>query len=179
MFVSSDQGATWGRPILLMPPEVGVCEESDFCELPNGDLFWVHRTEHYVERYDPPLPQFAIKNLSDPRWYSDRMQSIARRDGETFVPGPCEPAALYHSGYPMILYTREGVILHLATDGVCWTADLGKTWTRLDVAGTGYYPKAVQLQDGSILCVGHVGTDDKYGAVDQSIRQQTFRLRVT
>ncbi len=49
MFVSDDQGKTWSRPIELMSVEDGVCEESDFCELPNGDLFWVHRVEHYPD----------------------------------------------------------------------------------------------------------------------------------
>ena len=45
MFVSSDQGKTWSKPIVLMPAEVGACEESDFCELPSGDLLWIHRVE--------------------------------------------------------------------------------------------------------------------------------------
>jgi hypothetical protein len=35
-----------------------------------------------------------------------------------------------------------------------------------------------QLQDGRTLIVGHVGGDDVYGKVDQSIIQQTFRLSV-
>ena len=47
IFVSADQGKSWGPPITLMPTEQGVCEESDFCELANGDLFWIHRTEHF------------------------------------------------------------------------------------------------------------------------------------
>ncbi|MBU4399440.1 MAG: glycoside hydrolase, partial [Planctomycetes bacterium] len=185
MFLSSDNGKTWSKPIVLMPTDVGVCEESDFCELPGGDLFWVHRVEHFLDhatdRSKSPLaPRMGgpSQRKSHPYWYNDRMQSIAYKKGETFVPGKCEPAALPHSGSPEILYTQEGIILHLATDGVCWTADLGKTWTRLDIPGTPYYPRALQLKDGTILCVGHVGGDDAYGTVDQSIRQQTFRLQV-
>ena len=163
MFVSSDKGQTWGKPILLMPINEGACEESDFCELPNGDLFWVHRVEH---------------SPKDRTGYSDRMQSIARKVGDTFVPGKCEVAPFPHSGFPAVLYTKEGLILHLATDGVYWTADTGKTWKRLDIPGTPYYPEAMQLKDGTILCVGHNGSDDQYGTVDQSIVQQTFRLKV-
>jgi predicted GH43/DUF377 family glycosyl hydrolase len=34
------------------------------------------------------------------------------------------------------------------------------------------------LKDGRILVVGHVGGDDEYGKVDQTIVQQTFRLEV-
>jgi hypothetical protein len=157
MFVSSDEGRTWGAPIVVMPTKQGVCEESDFCELPNGDLFFVHRTEHV---------------------HSVRMQSFVRKQGQAFVPGPCEPAALVHSGFPAVLRTREGIILHLATTGVHWTADLGKTWTQLKIPGTPYYPKALQRPDGMILVLGHEGSDDRYGTVDQCIKQQTFRLRV-
>jgi hypothetical protein len=74
---------------------------------------------------------------------------------------------------------REGLILHLATDGIYWTGDVGKTWTRLPAPGTAYYPQALQLRDGTIICIGHVGSDDVYGTVDQLIRQITFRLKVT
>jgi len=44
--------------------------------------------------------------------------------------------------------------------------------------GTYYYPKAIQMADGRILCIGHLGSDDVYGTVDQCIKQQTFRLKV-
>jgi hypothetical protein len=180
MFVSSDKGKTWSQPIILMPTNEGVCEESDFCELPNGDLFWVHRVEHFPD-HQTVMPSGAAPMGPNPPqsyWYSDRMQSIVHKEGKAFVPGKCQSAPFPHSGYPAVLYTQEGLILHLATDGVCWTADLGKTWTRLNIPGTPYYPKALQLKDGTIVCVGHNGSDDKYGTVDQSIKQQTFRLRV-
>jgi len=178
MFVSKDGGRTWGPPIILMPTEQGVCEEGDFCELPNGDLFWIHRVEHF-----PPtrveIPQLAARMGEPfPNGYSDRMQSIVRKKGDAWQPGPARPAPFPHSGYPCVLLTQEGIILHLATDGIYWTADVGKTWARLPVPGTGYYPRAVQLPNGVIVCIGHVGSDDVYGTVDQCITQQTFRLKV-
>ena len=159
MFVSSDNGRTWSKPITLMSPEMGVCEESDFCELPNGDLFWVHRVEHYPDHPTTISPLAARSGSKPPEsyWYSDRMQSIARKTGDTFSPEPPVAAPFHHSGFPVVLYTQEGLILHLATDGVYWTADTGKTWTRLNLPGTKYYPKAVQLPDGKIVCVGHIG----------------------
>jgi hypothetical protein len=92
--------------------------------------------------------------------------------------GPATLAPFSHSGFPEGLMTREGVILHLATDGIYWTADTGRHWTRLPIPGTKYYPRALQLPSGKIICIGHVGSDDVYGSVDQSIFQQTFRLRV-
>jgi len=77
------------------------------------------------------------------------------------------------------MLTAEDLILHFATDGIYWTDDVGGHWARLPIPGTAYYPRAVQLADGTIVCIGHVGSDDVYGTVDQSIRQQTFRLKVT
>ena len=112
-----------------------------------------------------------------PNGYSDRMQSIVRKRGDGWQPGPATPAPFPHSGFPCVMLSREGIILHLATDGVYWTADVGKTWARLTISGTGYYPRAVQLPDDTIVCIGHVGGDDVYGTVDQSIIQQTFRLK--
>jgi len=178
MFVSKDGGRSWGPPIILMPTDQGVCEESEFCELPNGDLFWVHRVEHF------PATRVEIHHLAAragepfPNAYSDRMQSIVSKKGDAWQPGPTTPAPFPHSGFPSVLLTKEGMILHLATDGIYWTADVGKTWTRLPIDGTGYYPRALQLPDGTIICIGHVGGDDVYGTVDQSIVQQTFRLVV-
>jgi hypothetical protein len=162
MFVSSDKGKTWSKPIVLMPTKVGACEESDFCELPNGDLLWIHRTEHGGDSF--------------------RMQSVVRKQGDTFVPGKCEPAPFPHTGYPCVLLTGEGVVLHLAQIESHWSTDEGKTWGKLFVdgkpLGTHYYPKAIQMADGKIVCIGHRGSDDAYGTVDQAVVQQTFRLKV-
>ena len=47
MFISSNEGKTWGAPITLMPTSTGVCEESDFVELPNGNLMSISRAQHY------------------------------------------------------------------------------------------------------------------------------------
>jgi hypothetical protein len=160
MLVSSDKGLTWGAPITLMPATQGACEESDFVELANGNLLWIHRAEH--------------------DGISDRQQSIVRRVGDTFVPDPPTPVAFPHSGFPCELMTREGLVLDLCTTGSHWSADGGSTWQNLMLGNqafcTNYYPKAVQAPDGTIVVVSHVGSDDEYGTVDQAIVCQTFRL---
>ena len=91
---------------------------------------------------------------------------------------PCVKAPFPHSGFPELVYTKEGLVLHVATSGISWTADEGRTWHDLPIPGSAYYPRAMQLRDGTILVIGHVGSDNVYGTVDQSIRQQTFRLQV-
>ena len=174
MFVSQDGGRNWGEPVVLMPTEDGVCEESDFCELPNGDLFWIHRVEHFPQE-EVKLPPSAAP-MGWLNGYSDRMQSLVRKEGEGWRPAPPVPAPFPHSGFPEVILTREGIILHLATDGIYGTADTGRTWVRFDLPGTGYYPRALQLPSGWIVCLGHVGSDDEYGTVDQSIVMDRFRL---
>ena len=166
MFVSADRGKTWGSPIELMPLSVGNCEESDFAELPNGNLLWIHRTSH-------AKPDGSYS-------HSDRMQSITRKVGDTFVADPSSVLPWPHSGFPCVLMTHEGIILDLCNTGSHWSADNGATWHNLTALGetlaTHYYPRALQTTDGTIVIISHVGGDDVYGAVDQSIYQQTFRI---
>ena len=57
-------------------------------------------------------------------------------------------------------------------------ADRGATWTKLDVPGTAYYPCATRMDDGTVMVVSHVGSDDPYGKADQSIVLDSFRLVV-
>lgn len=161
-FESRDGGVTW-KHVWTMPADVGLCEESDLTELDGGDLLVIHRAEHYD----------GNKYIN-----SDRLQNLFHRDGEKWTIGAVTKPPMPHSGFPELLKTREGVLLHVGTDGVWWTGDDGREWAKLDLPGSPYYPRAAQLQDGRILVVGHVGGDDVYGKVDQSIIQQTFRLSV-
>jgi hypothetical protein len=39
-------------------------------------------------------------------------------------------------------------------------------------------PRLVHAPHPAQDAVGHVGSDDVYGTVDQSVRQQSFRLKV-
>jgi hypothetical protein len=118
MFVSSDKGKSWSKPIVLMPTADGVCEESDFSELPNGDLLWIHRVEHYPD-HDTGIPPGGARMGTSPPysyWYSDRLQTIARKTGKTFTMEKPTPVPFPHSGYPLIITTKEGLILHCATE---------------------------------------------------------------
>jgi hypothetical protein len=158
-------GKSWTGPLAIAPEGVRYAgEEWDAAELDSGDLLAVLRTATYD----------AAGSTSS----QERRQAILAKRGPTWEPGPISAAPFPHSGQPELLAAREGVILHIASDGIWWTADRGATWTRLDMPGTAYYPCALQLDDGEILVVSHVGSDDPYGKVDQSIVLDSFRLSV-
>ena len=74
MFIGTFSGnqLTWGAPIPLMTTAQGICEESDFVELPNGNLFFMHRLQHYD----------ANGNYVS----QSRNQSHVTKVGNTFVP---------------------------------------------------------------------------------------------
>jgi len=99
-----------------------------------------------------------------------------KKSGATWEACRAQPAPFPTSGHPELLATSEGPVLHIATSGIHWTADGGKSWHKLDVPATNYYPRSVQANDGRIFIAAHVGSDDPYGKVDQSIVLDTFRL---
>ncbi len=162
LLVSANNGKTWKGPIAVVPDKARHNwggEEFDAAELPGGDLLCVFR------RLDP------TDGTREVRW-----QGVLKKSGDTWQPGDVGPSSLPHSGHPELLATREGPLLHIATTGIHWTTDSGKTWIRLDVPGAPYYPRSVQAADGRIFVFGHVGSDDAYGSVDQSIVMDSFRL---
>lgn len=157
LLVSEDGGKSWSPPIGIVPAEDrgNYTEEWDTAELPNGDLLAVFRRN------------------ADRRW-----QGLLKKKGKTWDAEKIGPAPLPYSGHPELLATREGVVLHIASTGMHWTSDAGASWHSLEMKSTNYYPRSVQASDGRIYIFSHVGGDDPYGATDQSITMQTFRLDV-
>ncbi len=162
LMVSKDAGKTWSEPIPVVPAEFRGHwggEEYDAAELPNGDLLCVFRRR-------------VNEAKAEARW-----QGVLKKSGDTWTVGDVGPAPFPHSGHPELLATQEGPILHIATSGIHSTTDAGKTWQPLDLPGTAYYPHAVQSREGRIFIFGHVGSDDPYGKVDQSIVMDSFQLK--
>jgi hypothetical protein len=162
----TDQGLTWGNPIPLATTAEAECEESDFAELPNGDLFFMHR----VQQYDKNGVYVS----------QSRKQSYLTKNGSTFVPQTPTVPFSGGQGFPCELLTREGILLDLGLFESHWSADYGRTWQHLLVNGqpltTYYYPQAVQANDGTIVVTGHYRWDDAYREIDESVYVQTFRI---
>ena len=157
----------WGPPIPTLPLAAGMCEESDFVELPNGDLFFMHRAD---------LPGIGR-----------HVQSLVTRNKDgSFTPQP--PTTTFPNGqFPCLVLTRDGVLLHLQQTSSRVSVDFGATWNLLNLADgtpftTHYYPRAVQAADGTIVVTSHNSGDDAYmptprsKATDEAIWAQTFRL---
>lgn len=162
LLVSKDMGKTWSEPIPVVPAQYRSCwggEECDAAELPNGDLLYVFRRM---------LPE----TKEQVRW-----QGVLAKSGDSWNVAEVGPAPFPHSGHPELLVTKEGPILHVASSGIDYTDDGAKTWHKLGIPGTAYYPRAVQAQDGRIFVFAHIGSDDAYGRADQSIVMDCFRLR--
>lgn len=169
LYVSADGGRTWEGPIPVVATDQRrdyvYTEEFDWVELPEGELLVVLRA-----------------GVAE-----GRLQTCLRPAGRSWQTGAVGPNGLPYSGHPELLLTREGCLLHLATTGISWSRDQGRTWSDLVLddglaelrpgPATPYYPKAVQLPGGEVLVVGHLGGDDGYGRVDQSIVGLRFVLR--
>jgi hypothetical protein len=167
LMASDDEGRTWHNALFVPSGNEVLPQEWDTAELPNGNLLAVFRTA------DPSNPTVPI-----------RKQGVLEKRGAGWVLTDVRNAPFPHSGHPELLATREGVVLYIADTGVQWTADGGETWKPLQFAfptdyRSMYYPRSVQAADGTIYIFSHVGSDDPYGAVDQSIVMDKFRLVMT
>jgi hypothetical protein len=165
---SDDDGESWIAPRLTLNAEQsqpGAWNEWDSAELPGGEFLCVFR------RSDSKNPSKQV------RW-----QGLLRKQSDGWAFENYGPSVLEHSGHPEVLATREGIVLHIATTGIHWTADRGTTWNLLNLKGlkepyqSRYYPKSVQTEDGQIFVFAHVGWDNAYGQRDQSIVMDSFRL---
>jgi hypothetical protein len=170
MMFSSDNGTNWIPQTIILSAIQGTnvwgaWNEWDCAELPTGDFLGVFR------RTSPTNSSIQV-----------RYQGRFHKTGATWIIDQYGPAPFPHSGHPELLVTREGAILHIATTGVHWTTDAGATWNLLSFDGltsygSRYYPRSVQLSDGLICVFAHVGSDNYYGQLDQSVTMDSFRLR--
>ena len=159
LFFSHDQGRTWQGPLPIFPGQ--TVSETDFVELPSGDLLFFNNSI-----FATPGRQFVY------------------RQGQMFTPGSMEKV---RSGTvpETVVLTREGILVGCMRAGAYyWSDDLGLNWHSLEGApntGEVYQPWMAYLPDGRIACAGHNGGDDPVEGdlvVDHYISVQFFRLEV-
>jgi len=153
LFFSFDQGRSWDGPLPIFGGQ--NVSETDFAELPSGDLLFVNNSI------------FAHPGR----------QIVYRRD-RTFTPGPLEKAlgdirpGEENMVPETVCLTENGILVGCMRAGrYQWSDDLGRAWYPLegipDVGPQVYQPWIHALPDGRIACAGHYGRDAPIRGVDR------------
>ena len=156
IFWSRDFGETFQGPMPIYP---GVpASESDFVELPSGDLMFLNNRMYNGKCY----------------------RQIVRKTKRGYVP---EPMVQIASNTPeMFVRTKEGCLIGAPRNGrYLWSDDDGEHWYPVEGAPpSGYQQRVLMLDDGRVLFAWHHGADLGYGerGVDMWIGQHTFKLEV-
>lgn len=155
LFFSTDMGKTLSGPIPIYP---GVpVTETDFCQLPSGDLLFIH-----AGLFDGGKAHRQLIRQSRDGWVPEEMLEVDGRAPETFV------------------RTNEGYLVGASRNApYVWSEDDGLTWQPVEEIPRGeYQPRAMLLKDNRVLFVWHKGGDLPYGQSDMYIGQHTFKLKV-
>ena len=153
----------WEKPIPTLDPYFGWGVESDFVELPNGTLFFMHRAS------DCPTsePNCVPGGGGAPRPQNHIQSLVIRNIDGSFSPQP--PTTTFPNyQWPCLVLTKENVLLHLQGSSSRYSLDFGSSWSDLKEARTGralvtkYYPNAVEAADGTIVVTSHNTGDDAY-----------------
>jgi hypothetical protein len=164
---SFDQGRTWQGPLPVFGGQ--SVSETDFVEMPTGDLLLVNNSI-----FAHPGRQWVY------------------RQGNRFTPGPLERArGATALGQPNLVpetvcRTADGLLIGCMRPGrYQWSDDLGRTWWPVEgVPDRGpevYQPWLHALPDGRLACAGHYGRDAPvHGADrdDQYLSLHLFRIAV-
>jgi hypothetical protein len=156
LFFSFDQGRSWSGPLPVFGGQ--NVSETDFVELPNGDLL-----------------------LFNNSIFAHPGRQMVYRSGRRFTPGPLERV---RSGQvpETVGLTRDGLLVGCMRPGAySWSDDLGQTWQPLTgIPERGpevYQPWMHVLDNGRIACAGHFGADDPIGGRDQYLSIHSFRVK--
>jgi hypothetical protein len=154
LWISDDNGINWQGPLVVFP---GIStDESDFVELPSGDLL---------------LLNSKVQGGPEVRQYVHRTK-------HGFIPGPVYRVV---SGIvpETVCITRSGLLVGAVRSGpyTC-SNDEGATWHEISgMPKCEYQPYIIELKDGRFLCAWHMFGDCIFGQHHQFVGQHVFRLK--
>lgn len=169
---SPDGGKSWSEPLVLARgTDTLTNDEPEVVELKNGDLLVVLR--------------HANPKAKSPALYLNCGQIIVTKAASGWKPGPLKQTNMGFRGFPALLRTRDGVLICAGSGNQFnFSFDEGRTWTATrSIADPKYnrhnhYPTLVELADGRILSVYHLGNHWPYPPPDdQWIHATSFRLK--
>jgi hypothetical protein len=155
LLFSTDCGKTLSQPLPVYP---GVpCTETDFCELPTGDLLFIHN-----QMFGGGKAHRQLVRKTKYGWVPEAMEECDSAAPEIFV------------------RTKDGYLVGASRNApYVWSDDDGMSWYPLEgIPNCEYQPRAMLLPDDRLLFVWHKGGDLPYGQADEYIGQHTFRLKV-
>jgi hypothetical protein len=157
---SHDQGRTWTEPMPIYGGD--VVSETDFTELPNGDLLCINNSIF---------------------GYPGRQ--IVHRFGNKFFPGALEKATSQRVPETIALGANDLLVGCMRCSQYFWSDDLGLNWYPLEgipenirKSRENYQPWIQYLSDGRFATAGHYGADNFVGEVDQYLTIHFFRVEV-
>jgi hypothetical protein len=157
---SADQGRTWTQPLPIYAGR--VVSETDFVELPSGDLLCINSSI-----------------------FADPGRQIIHRTRHGFVAGTFEK-----SDSPVVpetvAITENGLLVGcLRNSHYLWSDDLGRTWFPLEgipveiaKGRETYQPWIHYLGEGRFANAGHWGGDNAPGQFDQYVMIHFFNVEV-
>ena len=154
LYWSRDFGKTFVGPITIYPGQ--SVSETDFVELPSGDLLFMHH-----------------------KMYTGKChRQLVRRTKLGYVPEAFERVG--DSMPEMFLRTKDGYLVGASRNGpYLWSDDDGMTWRPVeDAPPCNYQPRAMMIEDDTILFCWHKGADLAYQEADMWIGQHTFKLEM-
>jgi hypothetical protein len=168
---SYDGGETWTQPLPIYGGH--NVSETDFVELPSGDLLCINTS----------IPYFGHPG-----------RQIIYRSGRSFVPGPYERAISWENCVPeTVALTEDGILVGcMRSSAYAWSDDLGLSWHGLkgipeEITDPGkygsvahmYQPWMQYLGRGKFACAGHCGFDDVLAKeYDNHIELHIFEMDV-
>jgi hypothetical protein len=156
LLFSDDFGKTLSGPVPVYPNM--PVTETDFVELPSGDLLFIHHRE-----FGRGTAHRQLVRKTSRGWVPEEMEPVGELAPEIFV------------------RTGEGHLVGASRNSAyVWSEDDGLTWQPIDgIKSCEYQPRAMVLKDGRVLFAWHHGADLPYGQADQYVGMHTFKLEVT